>query len=125
LTPDNKRIILPNGALTNAVIKNYSAEELRRVDFTFGAAYGCDVEKVKTVIEEVVKAHPLALQDPEPFVRLSSHDESALTYTVRVWVKNADYWTVNFDVIEGVKKAFDENGIEIPFNQLDVHVKND
>ena len=125
LTPDNKRIILPNGALTNAVIKNYSAEELRRVDFTFGAAYGCDVEKVKTVIEEVVKAHPLALQDPEPFVRLSSHDESALTYTVRVWVKNADYWTVNFDVIEGVKKAFDENGIEIPFNQIDVHVKND
>ncbi len=124
LTTDNRRITIPNGSLTNSVIKNYSSEELRRVDLTFGAAYGSDVEKVKQVITDVVKSHPLALSQPEPFVRLSNHADSALTYTVRVWCKNADYWTVYFDIIEGVKAAFDKSGIEIPYPQLDVHVNN-
>ncbi len=124
LTVDNKRITLPNGTITNSVIENYSAENLRRVDLNFNAAYGCDMEKVKGIITQVVEAHPLALRDPEPFVRLSAHSDSALVYTARVWVKSEDYWTVNFDLIEGVKKAFDENGIEIPFRQVDVRVKN-
>lgn len=125
LTVDNKRITLPNGTLTNSVIENYSAEATRRVDLTFSAAYSCDIEKVKGIISAIVEAHPLALKDPAPFVRLSAHDASALVYTVRVWVKSADYWTVYFDVLEGVKKAFDENGIEIPFQQLDVRMRND
>jgi len=125
LTVDNKRVTLPNGTITNSVIENYSAEDLRRVDLNFSAAYGCDMEKVKGIISSVVEAHPLALTDPAPFVRLSAHDASALTYTARVWVKSADYWTVNFDLLEGVKKAFDENGIEIPFQQVDVRVRND
>ncbi len=124
LTLDNKRITIPNGTLTNSVIENYSSEELRRVDLTFNTAYDCDVETVKKVISKVVEAHPMALKNPEPFVRLSAHGESALTYTVRIWCKNADYWDVNFDVIENVKKAFDENGIKIPYNQIDVHVEN-
>ncbi|MBQ6885834.1 MAG: mechanosensitive ion channel [Clostridia bacterium] len=122
LTLDNKRITLPNGALTNSVIENYSSEELRRVDIDFNAAYSCDVEKVKKVITEVVEAHPLALKKPEPFVRLSKHADSALTYTVRVWCNNADYWTVYFDVLEGVKAAFDKNEISIPYPQIDVHM---
>ena len=122
LTLDNKRITLPNGALTNSVIENYSSEELRRVDIDFNAAYGCDVEKVKKVITEVVEAHPLALKKPEPFVRLSKHADSALTYTVRVWCNNADYWTVYYDVLEGVKAAFDKNEISIPYPQIDVHM---
>lgn len=122
LTLDNKRVTIPNGTLTNSVIRNYSAEELRRVDFTFNTAYNCDIEKVKEIIGNVISNHPAALKDPEPFVRLSNHSESSLTYTARVWCKNEDYWNVNFDVIEGVKKAFDENGIEIPYPQLDVHL---
>ncbi len=122
LTPDNKRITLPNGAITNSVIENYSSEELRRVDIDFNAAYDCDVEKVKKVITEVVAAHPLTLKKPEPFVRLSKHADSALTYTVRVWCNNADYWAVYFDVIEGVKAAFDKNEISIPYPQIDVHM---
>ena len=61
-------------------------------------------------------------KNPEPFVRLSAHNDSALTYTVRIWCKNADYWDVNFDTIENVKKAFDANGIKIPYNQIDVHI---
>lgn len=124
LTADNKRITIPNGTLTNSVIENYSAEDLRRVDLTFSAGYNCDVEKVKSVISEVVNSHPLALKDPEPFVRLSAHSDNALTYTVRVWCKNEDYWDVHFDVTEKVKLAFDKNDIEIPYPQLDVHLNN-
>lgn len=124
LTLDNKRITIPNGTLTNSVIENYSSEELRRVDLTFNTSYKCDVETVKSVISKVIENNPKALKKPEPFVRLSSHNESALTYTVRIWCKTADYWDVNFDTIENVKKAFDENGIEIPYNQLDVHIEN-
>lgn len=124
LTLDNKRITIPNGTLTNSVIENYSSEELRRVDLTFNTSYKCDVETVKSVISKVIESNPKALKKPEPFVRLSAHSDSALTYTVRIWCKNADYWDVNFDTIENVKKAFDENGIEIPYNQLDVHIEN-
>lgn len=122
LTLDNKRITIPNGTLTNSVIENYSSEELRRVDLTFNTAYDCDIDKVKKIISGIVEAHPMALKNPEPFVRLSAHGENALTYTVRIWCKNADYWDVNFDIIESVKKAFDENGIKIPYNQIDVHL---
>lgn len=124
LTYDNKRITIPNGTLTNSVIKNYTSEKLRRVDLTFDTSYKCDVETVKSVISKVIENNPKALKTPEPFVRLSAHNESALTYTVRIWCKTADYWDVNFDTIENVKKAFDENGIEIPYNQLDVHIDN-
>jgi small conductance mechanosensitive channel len=124
LTFDNKRITIPNGTLTNSVIENYSSEDLRRVDLTFNTSYKCDVEKVKSIINKVIADNPMALKNPEPFVRLSAHNDSALTYTVRIWCRNADYWDVNFDTIENVKKAFDENGIEIPYNQIDVHVDN-
>lgn len=124
LSDDNKRITIPNGTLTNSVIENYSAEENRRVDLVFTAGYDCDVEKVKNVISEVVKAHPLGLKDPEPFIRLAEHSDSALTYKVRVWCKTADYWTVYFDITEAVKVAFDKNNIEIPYPQLDVNINN-
>lgn len=124
LTPDNKRITLPNGSLTNSPIENYSAEKLRRVDLTFNAAYGCDVNKVKDIITKVISTNEKVLKDPEPFVRLSQCAESALTYTVRVWCDGADYWDIYFDLLERVKLAFDENGIEIPYPQIDVHVEN-
>ncbi len=124
LTPDNKKITIPNGTLTNSVIENYSSEDTRRVDFTFNSGYECDIEKVKEIILKIISEHPLALKDPEPFVRLSAHGESSLTYSARVWCKSEDYWVVNFDTIEAVKKAFDENNISIPYPQIDVHVNN-
>ncbi len=123
LTLDNKRITVPNGTLTNSVIKNYSAEPLRRVDMTFNASYKNDVDEVKEVISVVVKSHSKVLKDPEPFIRLTKHSESGLEYTVRAWCKNEDYWTVYMDVMENVKKAFDYKGIEIPYPQLDVHIQ--
>ena len=122
LTLDNRRVTIPNGSLTNSVIENYSSEATRRVDLTFNTSYANDVEKVKEVIMGVVESHPAALKTPAPFVRLSGHKESALEYTVRIWCNSADYWDVYFDTMENVKKAFDENGIKIPFNQLDVHI---
>lgn len=124
LTLDNKRVTIPNGGLTNSVIRNYSAEELRRVDLTYHVACGSDVELVKTLINDLVAAHPLALKDPAPFVRMSAQCDSSLEFTTRVWCKNADYWDVYFDLTEGVKKAFDAKDIQIPYPQMDVHVKN-
>ena len=122
LTPDNKRITIPNGTLTNAVIINYSAEELRRVDMTFSTAYDCDIEKTKAIITKAIESHNLTLADPEPMVRLTSHGESALIYTARAWCKNDDYWQVKFDITEKVKEEFDKNSISIPYPQMDVHV---
>ena len=122
LTADNKRITIPNGTLTNEVIINYSAEELRRVDMTFTTAYDCDIEKTKSVVMNVLKNHPLTLDDPEPVVRLSLHGESALTYTARAWCKNENYWEVKWGITEQVKEAFDKNSITIPYPQMDVHV---
>lgn len=124
LTPDNKKITIPNGTLTNSVIENYSSEDTRRVDFTFNTGYECDIEKVKEIIFKIISEHPAALKEPDPFVRLSAHSESSLTYSARVWCKSDDYWNLYFDTLEAVKKSFDENNISIPYPQIDVHVNN-
>lgn len=124
LTYDNRRITIPNGTLTNSVIENYTAEKIRRVDLTFDASYENDVDEVKKVISKVIEEHPLVLKNPDYFVRLSDHADNSLTYTVRAWCETANYWDVYFDIIENVKKAFDENNIKIPYNQIDVHMDN-
>ncbi len=123
LTVDNKVVVIPNGTLTGSNVTDYSTMPLRRVDLMISASYADDIEKVKSVILETVNAHELVLKDPEPFVRLFAHKESSLDYTVRVWTKGEDYWTVYFDLTENIKKAFDAQGISIPFRQLDVTIK--
>lgn len=123
-TGDNKVVYIPNGTLSSSTIINYSEKDLRRIDMTFSIGYGDDFEKAKEIILNIINEHDLALKDPAPLVRVSEHGASSINIVTRVWVKSADYWTVNFDILERVKKAFDEAGIEIPFNQLDVHVKN-
>ena len=124
-TGDNKVVYLPNGALSSGTIINYSEKDTRRVDFTFSIGYGNDFEKAKAIVLDICNAHALVLKDPAPMVRVSEHGASSINLVTRVWVNNGDYWTVNFDILEAVKKAFDEQGIEIPYNQLDVHVKKD
>lgn len=121
-TPDNKLITVPNGGLTNSVIKNYSAEPIRRVDLTFTTAYTCDMEKVKSIIEGVYAAHPLVLQDPAPFIHLTQQANCTQEYTARAWTNSADYWTVYFELTEQVKHAFDANGVQVAVPQLDVHM---
>ena len=125
LTPDNKRITIPNGTITNTTIENYSAEKLRRVDLTFRVEAGSDIDAVKGILVRLLNEHPLTLAEPEPNVRLSEHSDSALTFIARPWCKNEDYWTVHFDQTESVEKAFAEKGIKVPHPQMDVHVKND
>ena len=124
-TPDNKVVYIPNGALSTGNIVNYSEKDTRRVDFTFSVGYGEDFERAKAVITDICNAHELVLSDPAPFVKVSQHAESGINIVTRVWVKSADYWTVNFDILETVKTEFDKQGIKKTYNQLDVHVKND
>lgn len=124
LTPDNKVIYIPNGALANGDIVNYSEKDTRRVDLLFSIGYGDDFEKAKSIIKEICDSHELILKDNAPFIRVKEHGASSINIVTRVWTKSSDYWTVYFDITEKVKTAFDKEGIEIPFNQLDVHIKN-
>lgn len=124
-TPDNKVVYLPNGKLSTSEIVNYSEKDTRRVDLSFSIAYSADFAVAQKIILDVAANEPLVLKEPAATVRMSAQGESAVVLTAKYWCKTADYWTVYFNMNEGVKKAFDANGIEIPFNQLDVHVKND
>ena len=121
-TPDNKVITLPNGTLANETIINYSVKDTRRVDFVFAIAYEADFALAQRLLRSVFEEHELVLSDPAPFVRMTEHGDSAIKIAARAWVNSADYWTVYFDVTERVKAVFDENGIVIPYNQLDVHL---
>lgn len=121
VTPDNKVLVIPNGSLSNKPIINYSQKDTRRVDLTFGVAYDSDIEKVKNVILNTAKANEKVFGDPAPVVFVTAYQDSAIELSLRFWCKNGDYWSCYFDVNERMKKAFDENGIVIPFPQLDVH----
>lgn len=121
-TVDNKVVTVPNGTVMGDSIVNYSVKDTRRVDLVFSAAYGTDPEKVKKILLAEADRHELVLKDPEPFARLSKQNDSSLDFTLRVWTKSEDYWTVHFDLLEALTHRFEEEGIEIPFNQLDVHV---
>ena len=123
-TIDNKLVMIPNGTLYNGSLINYSAKETRRVDLVFSVSYDSDLLKVRRVLKEIVDKHKLILQKPEPFIGLIHQNASSLDFTVRVWVKNSDYWTVYFDLLESVKNRFDEEHIDIPYPQMDLHLKN-
>lgn len=123
-TPDNKQVLLPNGGLTNSTVINYSREENRRVDIDFSIAYESDCEKAIKIVNDVITSHELVLKDPEHFVRMTAIGDSAVTITARAWCKNADFWAVKFDIGDKVKAEFAKNGIEIPYQQVDVHLKS-
>lgn len=123
-TPDNKTIIIPNGGLSTGSMTNYSTEPLRRVDMTFGIGYGDSVEKAKEVLGKIIEADDRILKDPEPFVRVSQLGDSSVNFAVRLWCSGADYWGIYFDMNEKVYDTFAENGLNIPFPQMDVHVHN-
>ena len=120
-TPDNKVIFAPNGAMSGAVVTNYSRKETRRLDFTFGVEYGTDFNQAKAIILEIISKDSRILQDPAPFVELSALADSSVNITVRVWVNASDYWAVNFDMNKNVYATFNEKGISFPFPQLTVH----
>ena len=123
-TPDNKVIYIPNGTLANNVIVNVSVKETRRVDATFSVSYETNTEFAKNLIKKVANSNPYVLQDPAVFVDITEYGESSISLTTRAWVKKENYWNVYFYLLNEVKKEFDNNGIIIPFNQLDVTIKN-
>lgn len=121
-TPDNKTIIIPNGGLSTSSMVNYSTEPTRRVDWTFGVAYGDDIDKAKEVLHSLLVTNESVLKDPEPFVELGELADSSVNITVRAWVNAADYWAVHFYMLDMVYRKFAEEGLNIPFPQMDVHV---
>jgi len=125
LTPDNRKVIIPNGGLSGSSMINYSAMETRRVDFTFGIGYSDDIDKSRQVILDEIAKLPYVLKDPAPFVAVGELADSSVNFTTRVWTKSEDYWTCFFALTENVKKAMDVNKISIPFPQTDVHLFNE
>ncbi|AIF99815.1 mechanosensitive ion channel protein MscS [Alteromonas australica] len=124
-TPDNKEIIVPNGAIYSGTITNFSAKETRRVDMVVGIGYDADLLKAKQVLQEMVEADPRILQEPAPTIAVAELADSSVNFVVRPWVQSADFWDVKFDFTEAVKLRFDKEGISIPFPQMDVHLHKD
>ena len=122
LTPDNRLVILPNGALSNGSMKNLTAKGEVRVDLTVGIAYDEDIKAARKLLLEVMEKHDKVLKDPEPMVGVAELADSAINLAVRPWCHPDDYWDVYFEVLEGSKEALDQAGITIPFPQRDVHL---
>lgn len=121
-SPDNKRIIVPNGQMMSGTVVNYSAHDTRRVDLTASVSYDDDSDHVRRVLLDILETDERVLAEPAPVVRMMSHADSSIDWVVRPWVKSSDYWPVYFDLTERIKRRFDEEGISIPFPQRDVHL---
>ncbi len=117
-TPDNKRILIPNSQVYSSSIINYSANDTRRMDLSVGIDYQEDPEKVRDLLLDVARRHPLVFGEPEPICHYNYGNDSAITFNVRVWCKNADYWTVNWDLNEQLTRTLIEKGVSIPFPQV-------
>lgn len=122
-TFDGKIVSIPNGKVSEAKIINYTESPNRRVDLQFDISYDADFRTARKLITDIITSDKLILNDPEPIVRMSAHNESSVSIDVRVWTANDNYNTVRYGLIESVKESFDKNGIEIPFNQLDLNIK--
>lgn len=124
-TSDNKVVYLPNGKLSTSEIVNYSEKDTRRVDVTYSISYTDDLERAKGIIMDIVAKHDKILDQPNASVRMSGQSARSIDLTCKAWCKTDDYWDVKYDLMEQVKLAFDEQGITVPREQVDVHLKND
>ncbi|MBW2606346.1 MAG: mechanosensitive ion channel [Deltaproteobacteria bacterium] len=121
-TPDNVKILVPNGKIFGDVIKNISAYNTRRVDLVIGIGYTSDIQKAYDIMMNLIKEDSRILSDPATQIAVSELADSSVNFVVRPWVKKEDYWNVKCDLIRKIKETFDENGIEIPFPQQVVHM---
>lgn len=124
-TPDGRTIILPNAPVSNGALVNKSTRPERRADLSVGIGYGDDIDKARSVILAVIKKDARILKDPGTDIFIAELGDSSVNFVIRMWVKSADYWGVLFDTREAVKKAFDKEGVSIPFPQRDVHMIKD
>ena len=122
VTGDNQVLVVPNGSIWGGVISNPNARSTRRVDLTIGIHYKDDVEKAEKVLNEIVSAHPLVLEEPEPLVKLTELGESSVDFGVRPWTKTSDRWSVLCDLKKTIKVRFDREGISLPYPQRDIHI---
>ena len=122
VTPDNLTVVIPNSTVLGSVITNYSRMSLRRLDVVVPVSYNADVGKVKALVTEFIQGDARIASLPAPFFRLTEYGASSLNFTLRVWTDPGVFWDVKFDLLEGILKVFKDNGIEIPYDQLDVHV---
>ena len=123
-SPDNVRIIIPNGQVTGTDIKNFTINGTRRIDLLIGVSYEDDLKKTHQVIEEIIKSEDRILPEPAYTIAVSELGDSSVNFVVRPWVNAADYWSVRFNLVEKIKIALDKNGITIPFPQRDIHIKD-
>jgi len=121
-TPDNQKIIVPNGSITSNVITNATANDTRRIDLTIGIDYDDDIEKAKDLLRKIIKADKRILADPSPTIAVMELADSSVNLVVRPWVKTAEYWDVYFHLMEMIKTTFDREGISFPYPQRDVHL---
>jgi small conductance mechanosensitive channel len=122
LTPDNKRISIPNGILSNGAIVNFTAENKRRLDLVFGIGYSDDIDKARGILLRIIENDERIYKEPAPFTAVGKLGASSVDFTVRVWCDTSEYWNIHFDLLEKVKKEFDASSISIPFPQSDVHI---
>ena len=122
-TVDNKEVIIPNGAMSNGNITNYTTEKTRRVDITMGVSYDADIKQTKDLLMKIMTDHPKVLKDPAPMVVLGELADSSVNFKMRPWSLTDDYWDVYFEIMETCKIELDKAGIEIPYPQMDIHKK--
>ena len=120
ITFDNKMVVIPNNELSSSTFVNYSHEDMRRIDMNFDI----DVEKAKAIILDVISKHPLTLEEPEAYARVSQYKDNAISIALRVWVKTEDFYILKDDLMEQIKREFDNNNIIIPYQQVDIHIHN-
>ena len=123
-TPDNKIVVVPNGSIMNGSIVNYSDQDTRRVDLIISCSYEDDIDKVRSVLEDILKKEKRILKDPKPQIAVAELADSSVNFIFRRWVKRTDYLPVYYSLLEEVKKRFDKEGISIPYPQSDVHIHN-
>jgi len=121
-TPDNQKILVPNGSITAGSITNINAHDTRRIDLTIGIGYDDDIKKAKNLLHEIVNANDKILKDPNVTIAVAELADSSVNFIVRPWVNTPDFWDVKFDLLETIKNRFDEEGISIPYPQSDVHL---
>mgnify|MGYP006273375721 CR=1 FL=1 len=122
VTPDNQKIYVPNASIMGNQIVNVTANDTRRLDLVVGISYQDDIDRAKSVIKSVLDSEPRLLQDPEPVIAVSELGGSSVNLVIRPWVKTAEYWPIRFDLIEKIKTTLDQEGITIPFPQMDIHM---
>ena len=122
ITIDNKMVTIPNGTLSNSSIVNVASQPQRRLDIQIGIGYSSDLKLAKRLLLDAMNKQAGVLTDKDIMVVVKSLDDSCVTLETRCWVMTSDYWNVRFALLEGYKETFDDNGIEVPFNQMDVHI---